>query len=399
MPPRTTFLQIGVVSLLLTGIQPLFAQQSECVTDPIASSALLDDGNTRARIFNHGSLFWSGGQNQYEVPKDEGVNAIFAASIWIAGFIDNELRGAGSTYGPYEFWPGPLDENGDPPMDCLEYDRIWNVRQADIEAYNTNRTTTPDLIEWPWQLGAPVRDGDGDPSNYNLMGGDRPDIIGTQALWWVMNDRGGPHDWTGTEPIGLEVHVTAMVFNNIYHEFLNTATFYKYRIINKNSAPLEEARFGFWIDADLGNASDDYVGSDSLLQLGYFYNGDNDDENGYETAPPAVGATLLISPRANPDQKDNDLDGQVDEYGEQISVSHIVNTGKGGGITGDVSNIQDIWATMRGRWLNEAPMVEGGEGIERPDWPEGFPRQESSLRVSGRPNSALLLDRAKTFPR
>ena len=35
----------------------------------------------------------------------------------------------------------------------------------------------------------------------------------------------------------------------------------------------------YWTDDDLGNANDDYVGCDTLLNLGYTYNGDNNDKD------------------------------------------------------------------------------------------------------------------------
>ena len=44
-----------------------------------------------------------------------------------------------------------------------------------------------------------------------------------------------------------------------------------------------------WSNPDLGNAADDYVGCDTLLSLGFVYNGDNNDETGYGTPPPAAG--------------------------------------------------------------------------------------------------------------
>ena len=52
-------------------------------------------------------------------------------------------------------------------------------------------------------------DGDGDPGNYDLAAGDRPAIYGHQTAFWVMNDVGNDHQSTLTEPIGLEVRVTA----------------------------------------------------------------------------------------------------------------------------------------------------------------------------------------------
>ncbi|MGB3543196.1 hypothetical protein, partial [Rubrivirga sp.] len=59
---------------------------------------------------------------------------------------------AGSTYGPYDFWPGPL--GGDqPPVDCEPFDRIYKVSRADVAAFEAGGTPAPDLAEWPAALG------------------------------------------------------------------------------------------------------------------------------------------------------------------------------------------------------------------------------------------------------
>jgi len=53
-------------------------------------------------------------------------------------------------------------------------------------------------------------------------------------------------------------------------------------------------------DDDLCDASDDFVGCDTLLNLGYSYNGDNNDGDGwgiqYGTPPPAVGHLFVQGP-------------------------------------------------------------------------------------------------------
>ena len=91
----------------------VFAQQAISNCDESLSQEILDANNVRTRVYNNGALFWKGGQNLYEVPKGSGVNALFAGNIWIAGErLTVSLRSAQSTYGPYEFWAGPLDENG-----------------------------------------------------------------------------------------------------------------------------------------------------------------------------------------------------------------------------------------------------------------------------------------------
>ena len=68
------------------------------------------------------------------------------------------------------------------------------------------------------------------------------------------------------------------------------------KYINKSLNTITEMYLTYWADDDLGNAGDDYVGCDTLLNLGYTYNGDNDDETGYGTPPPAVGHLIVQPP-------------------------------------------------------------------------------------------------------
>src|SRR5688572_24828403 len=146
----------------------------------------LDVGDVFARVFNTGSLFF-GNQSQaaYIVPKNSGKSPIFAAGLWVGGLADGELRVAGATYADFEFWPGPLDPaTGRPPNpdDCSAYDRIWRVSRHDVAEYYRTGVAARDLAEWPFDLGAPVLDGDGDSTNYDLAAGDQPAISGDQML-------------------------------------------------------------------------------------------------------------------------------------------------------------------------------------------------------------------------
>jgi hypothetical protein len=347
--------------------------------------AYLDAGNVRARIVNTGGLFYRGEPHVYEVPKGTGSNSIFAASIWIAGLIDGELHGTATRYGEWELWPGPLDANGNPPADCSVYDRIWEIRREDIEAYNRGLLVSDNLRDWPWQLGAPVLDGDGNPENYDLAGGDRPRLAGDQLLWWIMNDRGNSHESSQGEPIGLEVLASAHAFS--HPGFGGYQTFYRYRLINKNVAPLIDTYFGLFTDVDLGDYADDYIGSDSLLHLGYVYNADNEDVSGegYGLAPPAIGFTFLESAVADVDAFDNDRDGEIDEAGEMLGTSSVMQYFGGGGPEGDPQSIKDYYLYMQGRWKDDRPLLMGPYGTDRYEWPEYLPKNPTRFYYSGDP--------------
>ncbi|HYE58772.1 MAG TPA: hypothetical protein VD948_09710, partial [Rhodothermales bacterium] len=311
MPVRASLL---LLALLLLAPFTTHAQTAGNCFGPSATSDL-DIGGVRARLYNNGGLFWKGAGNVYNVPKNAlasfpGPSAVFAQGIWIGGYVGTELRQAAATYGNWEFYPVPLDGNAQVPGgDCRAYDRIYNVSVRDVRTFEQTGQATRDLLEWPVDLGAPVVDGDGVPGNYNLYGGDRPELLGHQSAFWVMNDAGGPHFRTGSKPLGLEVRVTAHAFRSP-SDALFYATVYRYTLINRGRLPITETYFGGFSDPDLGNATDDYIGSDTTLRMGYVYNADNFDEGsyGYDAAPPALGWKILDGPPLHDDNRDGRLE-------------------------------------------------------------------------------------------
>ncbi|MEM6646273.1 MAG: hypothetical protein AAF730_08465, partial [Bacteroidota bacterium] len=226
------------------------AAQAVGTCAPGNASADLDVGDVRARMYNRGGLFWQGSGNTYTVPKNGQANSIFAMSMWVGGLLDDGgYRFTGTAYGPWEYWPGPLDANGNPPDDCTDYDRMYAVYAEDIRAYDTDGTLTDDLRDWPHHLGAPVIDGDGIAGNYNLAGGDRPRLYGEQSIWWVMNDAGNQKEWSDTPPIGLEVQVQAFASSclplpgpslRVFDRPISQTTFYHYTLIHKGQDALRD---------------------------------------------------------------------------------------------------------------------------------------------------------------
>jgi len=319
-------------------VAPAFAQTPGTCA-PGTAEADLDISDVFARVFNGGNLFFGNttvAGDGYLVPKFSGNSPIFAAGIWIGGTVGGDLRVAGSTYSRFEFWPGPLEPGAmlPDPDDCSLYDRIWVVSIFDLDLYETEGVATTDLAEWPVDLGAPVIDGDGVAGNYNLEGGDRPEVLGHQTAFWVMNDVGNTHDRNLTLPIGLEVRVTAFASAE---SLLQRHTFYRYEVINRNTQPFEAARFGLFVDPDLGDAADDYVGSDSTRQMAFVYNGSETDSQ-YGT-PPAAGYDFL--------------------NGAGVSMYFVSAPGIP---TTDPATAEDIYSYLNGTWLDGTPLTEGGDG-------------------------------------
>jgi len=386
------------------------------------SQAFLDIGNVRAMILGGGDMWWNLSAAQYEVPKDSDLHSIFAGALWIGGLDDNDnLKVAAMTYrtNGVDFFPGPLNadinsnEYGTVNADiCNNYDNHWTITLSEVEAYVdynncVNDPNCPEnviypeyeipdaILNWPasrldvdgtYDYLAPFIDVDGDGeysvgldypayninNDLNCLNDDM--LFGDQSVWWVFNDKGGYHAETGGAEIGLEIQAQAFAYKTV--DDLGNMTFYSYKIINRSTETLNQTYFGQWVDPDVGNYQDDYIGCDVELGLGYCYNGDDNDEsdplqgvNGYGQNPPAVGVDFFRGPLADEnDGIDNDRDGEIDEEGEQIIMSKFVYYNNAAWDTdiydwnNDPVFAIDYYNYLKGIWTNGQPMTYGGNG-------------------------------------
>ena len=357
----------------LVPLAVLFAAVSVSAQTPTSGSctlgtaqATLDVNAVSARAFNTGSLFYGNGfASAYEVPRGSGRSPLYTAGLWIGGRVGGDLRVAGGTYDGtglnFTFWPGPMNGNGGPvnPADCSPYDRIYSVSRADIAAFDAGQPPTADLAGWPADLGAPVLDGDGVPGNYDLTAGDRPDIVGDQALWWIMNDVGNAHVEQNTPPLGVEVRVLAFAFDR--PDALGAATFYRYSILNRSGFDIADTYVSIFADPDLGDAGDDYVGSDPATGLAYIYNADNADADGtppsYGTPPPAVGFDFFQGPVV-PDGPDAGTDADT------LSASAVTYAVNGQPGLADPTDGQGVYNLQQGLFSDGSVMRAFGDGYQ-----------------------------------
>ncbi len=388
-----------VLALLLGVTTEARAQVGNC--EPALGEAYLDINNVRARLLNNGNLFWRGDPFVYEVPKGGGANAIFTSGIWIGGLVGGQLRAAATRYGNYQFWGGPLDDNGAPPVDCAQYDHLYKVSRDDISEYDASGVSSPDLRDWPTGLGAPTLappdngvDDDGDGTvdedgeqifvldqpvsqrltrKIDLAGGERPAILGDQSIWWIMNDRGNEHLARGadTPPIGLEVHALAFAFNS--GGDIGNTTFYKYDLYYKGDVPLTDTYIGLFSDPDLGNYQDDWVGSDTLRGMGFVWNSDNEDEgsDGYGI-PPAAGYDFFQGPIVPSPGDTAYVSGTPVPDFTNLKMAHFVFYNNGDGVTEDPANGQDYYNYLSGRWKDGKRITLGGNGRDFSDIPTDF---------------------------
>jgi len=360
---------------------------------PSLSKTDLDVNNVRTTIMAAGDMWWNLDDARYEIPKDGNKHSMFAGALWIGGVdAGGQLKVAAMTYrqGGSDFWTGPLNTTTATisPEECNEWDKHFKISRTEVEEHAANYLdptyVMPDIIEnWPAHgdpaLGqdfnlAPFYDAGQDGGLYNPYDGDYPDynvsgsndnarLFGDQTLWWVFNDQGNIHTETEASPLGLEIHAQAFGFTA--DNEVNDMTFYNYKIINRSTLPLNDTYFGQWVDPDLGNYLDDYVGCDVGLGLGFCYNGDAEDEGaaGYGFNPPAIGVDFFQGPLADPnDGIDNDRDGTIDENNEQIIMSKFVYYNNDFTVIGNPSAGTHFYNYLRGIWKDNVPMTYGGDG-------------------------------------
>ncbi|NNE71164.1 MAG: hypothetical protein HKN29_12480, partial [Rhodothermales bacterium] len=350
-----TLLQLIVVAALGGSVDA----RAQC--RPAQADARLSVNEVRARVLNDGALFYRAGPTdgpnaEYIVPQSEGnASPLFGGSIIVGGLVDDSIRVAGSRYAAREFWPGPVQHMPSDTLACDPYDRIFEITRSDIEELNRD-VLSPNVAEWPWQWGAPVVDGDGNPDNYAPLQGDRPALRGDQMLWWVMNDAAGEHLSSKGGPIGLEIRASAYAFDTAGD--LDHATFFDLEL--RTDVDVEDAYLGIWMDGDLGDFADDFLGSDSLLHLGYIYNADETDGSGgfgYGSPPPAVGTVFIKGPDGSGNGLDDDRDGLVDEVGEELGMSSFVCGRK----SFEAQNGQQFYYALQGRLRDGSPERLGGD--------------------------------------
>jgi hypothetical protein len=142
-------------------------------------------------------------------------------------------------------------------------------------------------------LGADFQDVNGDDIyDPNI---DHPDMLGDRISWCVINDNTDISvrtDGLLTDPIELELHQQVWAFARA--DELGDVIFFRYRFINTTPGDIEDLIFSIWTDPDIGDATDDLIGSDTTLSMGYIYNEGEDDD--YGSNPPAFGVDFFQGP-------------------------------------------------------------------------------------------------------
>ncbi len=415
--------------------------------------------NVRTAAETAGNTWYdrANGNPYYEVPAGEGNHAIFAGALWMGGEDPaGNLKLAGIRFRQIgnDYWPGPLTVDGAAsvtPETCMKWDGFFRINKQMVEKHryyftllhqgidpntdplfeNSPYVIPDEILNWPAHgdvsLGqspniapfADLRDpetGDvitsvglyepeqGDYPLYDLeqeidcrtrLVTDPVPLFGDFTMYWVMNDKGNVHSESGGAPIGMEIQ--AQMFGFTTNDEINNMTFCNYVLINRGSLTLKDTYFAQWVDTDLGDPKDDFVGCDVGRGLGYSYNGDNFDGSsgsgpGYGAQPPAIGVDFFEGPYQDADGINNKvgigfneaLNGLGYYDPDAIAPDSIIDNERFGmrrflyhnnsndPAIGEPSIAIHYYNLMRGIWKNGAQMTFGGNGYN-PNDPTAMP--------------------------
>ncbi len=223
------------------------------------------------------------------VPSSYNQSFLYQGGIAATGYVNGQLRASWMAKASLiqEFQPGKWGTNPD---------------DSDARFYVVNKSDAPGsraYINWQTavELGASFKDMDGDGVYDPNV--DVPDILGDRTSWTVYNDGTDISirtDGLQTQPLGLEVHQQVFAFAR--DNELGNVVFLRYRMINVTENNIDSLIFSIWTDPDIGEATDDLIGSDIELSLGYCYNNgdDNDGTGPYGSNPPAFGVDFFQGP-------------------------------------------------------------------------------------------------------
>jgi hypothetical protein len=225
-----------------------------------------------------------------------GGTFLFSSGFWLSGYSNDSLWANGvaaaSLVEDYQAGIVGMDPN-DPKAS------IYKLTSSDIP-FGQSWQDWIDAVD----LGADFYDGnnDGIYNPVDLNGNnqwdpneDRPDLLLDESYWCVFND-GLPADqrrWK-EEPLGIEIRQT--IFAEVSTGATGNVVFVRYRIKNTGlvADTLKDVYFSMQADADVGDATDDLFGCDTIRKSTYFYNDAPDFIYGNQV--PSLMMDMLTSP-------------------------------------------------------------------------------------------------------
>jgi hypothetical protein len=222
-------------------------------------------------ILYNDNIFWVGKIDDGQLPVVRSGGGTYREAV---GVRPGTIVSKGIAEDPqsesarvYRFRPDYL--TGDLTLDAAALNGVDISKVTPEMVSSVRENYRKDLSEWPWKKGAPFVD-----KNHNgvMDQGENPGLENaSQVAWFSYNDLDETVSkaLAGDPPIGLEVQVTLWAYKGTPN--LDDVIFKRYRLIYKgtsltsSTARIDSMFLTQWSDPDIGSASDDLGGCDSLL--------------------------------------------------------------------------------------------------------------------------------------
>lgn len=285
-----------------------------------------------------------------ECPAGSGLSSIYAQSLWLGGYDENnELSVAANTYrqNGNDFYFGPVATTYNAAYNN-RYNNVWHLTRDEIELHINNYSSAgyiiPDNIE-SWPGNGIVTNGEAqnlapyeDINNNDLYEpelGEHPLIRGDEALFVIYNDDRVSHTESLGNKFGAEIHLMLYAYSNSEDAHHNNVVYSHYEIYNRSELTnFSNLYVSSWLDFELGDGLDDYVGTHTTKNMIYTYNGSALDGE-YGNNPPAYGYMLL----------------------NESLTNSMIYSNSNDFVTGNPNSPSDYYYYMKSFWRNASPLI------------------------------------------
>lgn len=328
----------------------------------------------------------------FESPIGSNKHTIFSGSLLIRGKNNNNLYLAAQRYKIInnDFYPGPISDSIHyTALYDSTWKKIWKVSRQDI-LYHVSNFWLPGYVmpssisTWPAHgntaMGqsanlAPFVDYNNN-GVYDPQNGDYPLIRGDECIFFICNDDRGQHFETGGRKFKIEIHGMLYAYNCPQSQALNESVFLHYDIYNRSNNVYDTTIVGYFVDFDIGNYLDDFIGTHVSKSYIFGYNGTSVDGNSapghYGNNPPSQACVFLRGIKQDNDGIDNNFginqnesingigfgDGIIDN--EYRGLDYAIRFQAYSGALMDI--FWDFNMMLNGVWSDSTPLFYGGTG-------------------------------------
>jgi hypothetical protein len=285
----------------------------------------------------------------FEFPMGKGTHGVYSSSFLVSAKKITNTSFEAHPIEPHleNYFPGPKNTSKEITRSFMAKVSKVEILNHIANSKNTSYQMPDGIMNWP-AIGdsslnepfdlAPFMDVNSNGC-YDPINGDYPIIKGDEAIFWINR----PNDTSALSD--LEYHNMLYGFNDPNDPLINQTVFLERTFVNRANVTYDSIKVGLWLDIDVGEPFDDYVGCDSINNIIYGYNGDADDAGladfkGYGVNAPAVGAKFL-----------SDSMDTFFHHGFSNSINGIFYT------AGDIHN------HLNAKWKNGQHMTYGGNGF------------------------------------